>query len=381
MKNSLLLLLAGVFGLLTVTASQGALQPKEGWYPNLVQIDFVEKYAVIPPPEGVMLIDSRPTARKYDLGHIQGATNIPDTQFDRHADKLPEDKSTLLIFYCEGPECMLSHHSAFKAEKLGYTNIKVYPEGYPGWIAKGHIGAVSVAYIKKLMDEQAPMTLIDSRPKRRYDGGHIPGAINIPDLHFGSMTDQLPADKNAPLYFYCQGLICDLSSKSAEKAKQLGYTNIKVVPEGYPAWVAAYGGGEEVDSAPAASPAPAAAAPAPAAGPAIVAGKEAGSITVASFEEILKKAPDTMVMVDVRDAREFETGSFKGAINIPINSLEGKLASLPADKPIIYFCGAGGRSGEAHDITKMFRAQLTTYFLNAEIKWNKDGSYTITELK
>jgi len=42
------------------------------------------------------------------------------------AGKLPQDKSTLLIFYCGGVECMLSHNSAFKAEKLGYTNIRVY---------------------------------------------------------------------------------------------------------------------------------------------------------------------------------------------------------------------------------------------------------------
>lgn len=382
MKNRLFVLLAGVVGLLTATACNSAMQPKEGWYPDLVQIDFVEKYAVLPPPNDVLLIDSRPTARKYDIGHIPGAVNIPDTQFDRHIDKLPEDKSTLLIFYCEGPECMLSHHSAFKAEKLGYSNIKVYPEGYPDWIAKGHIGGVSVAYIKKLMDEQAPMTLIDSRPKaRKYDLGHIPGAISIPDTQFDTMTHLLPADKAAPLYFYCEGLICNLSSKSAEKAKKLGYTDIKVVPYGYPGWVEAYGSGTTAASAPAASAAPAAAAAAPVSGPAIVSGKESGSITVASFEEILKQAPDTVVMVDVRDAREFETGSFKGAINIPINVLESQLASLPTDKPIIFLCGAGGRSGEAHDIAKLFRSELNTYFLNAQIKWSKDGSYTMAELK
>jgi rhodanese-related sulfurtransferase len=223
-----------------------------------VRVDFVEKYAVVPKPDGVLLIDSRPAARKYDPGHIPTAINIPDLHFDRMVDKLPPDKSTLLIFYCEGPECMLSHQSAFKAEKLGYTNIKVYPEGYPDWIAKGHIGAVSVAYVKKLIDEKAPMTLVDSRPKaRKYDRGHIPGAINIPDLQFDKMTHLLPKDKAAPLYFYCEGLSCKLSSDSAEKARKLGYTDVKVVPEGYPAWAQAYGPGPTAGSAVAAAPAPA----------------------------------------------------------------------------------------------------------------------------
>ena len=48
--------------------------------------------------------------------------------------------------------------------------------------------------------------LIDSRPKRaKYDKGHIPMAVNIPDSKFAKMTAMLPADKNALLIFYCQG--------------------------------------------------------------------------------------------------------------------------------------------------------------------------------
>ena len=48
--------------------------------------------------------------------------------------------------------------------------------------------------------------LIDARPKRaKYDKGHIPMAVSIPDSQFEKMTDQLPADKNALLIFYCQG--------------------------------------------------------------------------------------------------------------------------------------------------------------------------------
>ena len=46
----------------------------------------------------------------------------------------PQDKNTLLIFYCEGLETQLSHKSAKKAEALGYTRVKVYAEGYPGWM-------------------------------------------------------------------------------------------------------------------------------------------------------------------------------------------------------------------------------------------------------
>ena len=354
-----------------LAADAATVQPKEGWYTKLVDNAFVARYAVLPKPDGVLLIDSRPTARKFDPGHIPTAINIPDTQFEKMVDQLPQDKNTLLIFYCEGHECPLSHNSAYKAEKLGYTNIRVYAEGYPEWIQKGQIGAVSVPYIKKLLDEKAPMVLIDSRPKeRQYDKGHIPGAISIPDSAFDKMTDRLPADKATPLYFYCGGLACPLSSNSAEKAVKLGYKKVMVVPEGYPLWAKLYG------------PGPTAGAPAAAAKPAAIqAGKESGTITVASFEKILKEAPDSIYIIDVRDPKEFETGTFKGARNVPINSLEKQINELPTDKPIVFVCGTGARSGEAHDMAKLYKPALKTYFPDADIKWTKDGSYTIVEKK
>ncbi len=48
--------------------------------------------------------------------------------------------------------------------------------------------------------------LIDARPKRaKYDKGHIPGAVSIPDSQFAKMAAKLPASKDALLIFYCEG--------------------------------------------------------------------------------------------------------------------------------------------------------------------------------
>ena len=107
------------------------------------------------------------------------------------------------------------------------------------------------------------MVLVDSRPKRKkYDKGHIPTAISIPDMQFDDLKDQLPVEKSKMVVFYCGGLHCKLSHKSAAKAIAMGYANVKVFAEGYPAWVA-YAG----------KPATAAAAAS-----AIKAGEEEGSI-------------------------------------------------------------------------------------------------------
>jgi hypothetical protein len=67
---------------------------------------------------------------------------------------------------------------------------------------------VDVAFVKQ--NVKIPMAegvmLIDARPKRaKYDKGHIPMAVSIPDSQFAKMTDKLPKDKAALLIFYCGG--------------------------------------------------------------------------------------------------------------------------------------------------------------------------------
>ena len=50
----------------------------------------------------MLLVDSRPKKPKYDKGFIPSAISLPDSQFDKLKGKLPQDKSTLIIFYCGG---------------------------------------------------------------------------------------------------------------------------------------------------------------------------------------------------------------------------------------------------------------------------------------
>ena len=214
--------------------------------------------------------------------------------------------------------------------------------------------------------------LIDARPKRVFDKGAIPGAVHISDSEFDKHVDKLPADKATPLIYYCGGLECVLSDKSADKARKLGYSNVKTFVEGYPEWVKLYG----ETAAPATASGAGATAKAAAS---IEAGKEKGTITVASFERIMKESPDSLLLVDVRDAKEFKAGTIKGAINIPIGDLEKKIETLPKNKPIVFLCGTGARSGEAYDTAKLLRGELQAYFIDAEMKFNADGSFSIKE--
>ena len=344
----------------TAATAETAFEP----FHDVVDMAFVAAHITIPMPENVMLIDSRPFKPKFIQGHIPMAVSIPDSQFDKMTDQLPTDKDSLLIFYCGGLECKLSHKSAMKAEALGYTNVKVFAEGFPKWMSdKTHYAAVSAEWVKSQIDKGTAMTLVDSRPKRsKFDKGHIPTAISIPDMAFDEMKDQLPADKNELLVFYCGGLACRLSHKSAAKAIDMGYTNVKVFAEGYPAWVALAG----------AAPAGAATATA------IKAGAEEGSIDHAEFSRIVAEAPESVYLVDVRDADEFKKGSLKTAVNIPVDDLEDNIKTLPADKPIIFICGTGARSGEAFYMVQDVRPELKeVYYVDGQMTFNKDGSFTL----
>jgi rhodanese-related sulfurtransferase len=93
----------------------------------------------------------------------------------------------------------------------------------------------------------------------------------------------------------------------------------------------------------------------------------------------MKENPDSLLLVDVRDAKEFKAGTIKGAIHIPISDLEKKIETLPKDKPIIFLCGTGARSGEAYDTAKLLGSELQVYFIDAEMKFNADGAFSIKE--
>ncbi len=364
----------GAFDFVPVThaAEQAAQQNWMFHKKAIVDEAFIKQYAVIPKRDDVMIIDSRPTARKYDKGHIPTARSIPDREFMKRIHLLPSDKKTLLIMYCGGTKCKKSHKSAYMAEELGYTNVKVYSKGYPDWIKKGNLSAVSTAYVKNAIDTNKNVVIIDTRPKRKYDKGHVTTAINIPDRQFDQMLDTLPTDKNTSLIFYCGGYKCTKSVTTAKKAIDLGYTNVKTFPAGYPAWNKAYG---NVNIKPAASTGgkPTTAK--------LVAGAEEGTVTVESFQKAMKENRDGILLIDVRSPTEHATATISGAVNIPIDDLDKKIDELPTDKPIVFFCNMGGTSGEAYDMLKEFRPELEAYFLSAELTCDKQGNYTVVPIE
>ena len=140
-------------------------------------------------------------------------------------------------------------------------------------------------------------------------------------------------------------------------AGKLGYRNTKVFAAGYPAWVKLVGKSQAIK---------------------IKAGEEEGSIELALFKKILSENPKSIMLIDVRDPDEFATGHFPTAINITTNALAAKLKTMKADKPIVFVCSTGARSGEAYYMVQDLRPDIKkVYYVEATITFKKGGGFTI----
>ena len=80
------------------------------------------------------------------------------------------------------------------------------------------ISTEEVAALVAKGSEEGMYQLIDARPAIKYSQGHIPTSISIPKPMLEMNLDQL--DKNKMQIFYCGGIKCALSPKSAAVAPE-----------------------------------------------------------------------------------------------------------------------------------------------------------------
>ena len=86
-----------------------------------------------------IFVDAR-SVEDYQEGHIKGAVSLPIGQVDEKLSVFLEryPPETPIITYCSGRTCQDSHHLAEVLMEMGYDNINVFIDGFPGWEAEGH---------------------------------------------------------------------------------------------------------------------------------------------------------------------------------------------------------------------------------------------------
>jgi rhodanese-related sulfurtransferase len=78
------------------------------------------------------------------------------------------------------------------------------------------------------------INVFDCNGPERFKKGHVPTAkpYSIAD----EKPQGLPADKSAPLVFYCGNTHCMACHQGADQAIAAGYTNVSIMPEGIAGW-------------------------------------------------------------------------------------------------------------------------------------------------
>ena len=73
----------------------------------------------------------------YDAEHIPGAVNVPSALTPDLATAIAPDPHRTVVVYCSGPACARSKVTAAEFERLGYSDVRIYPGGKADWWAGG----------------------------------------------------------------------------------------------------------------------------------------------------------------------------------------------------------------------------------------------------
>jgi len=94
----------------------------------------------------------------------------------------------------------------------------------------------------------------------------------------------------------------------------------------------------------------------------------------AKAAEVLASDP-SITIIDIRTPEEFAEGHLKGAMNIDFTAddFEARLAELNRDKPYLFHCASGNRSGKSLPVFEKLKF-TRLYHLNSGFKgWVADG--------
>lgn len=211
---------------------------------------------------------------------------------------------------------------------------------------------VNSEQLKELVENKpAGLAVIDARSTHEYQEAHILNAVSIPLNVLEKDSTALNMAKDSRLVFYCNGVKCGKSGKSALIARSMGYSDISVYSDGMPVW--------EEKGYPLFT------------GPEYDKTVKTSMIKPVVVKALLDNAAATITVVDVRDPKEFAEGHVAGAINIPVETFAAKSGVLDKGKQIIVYCNSGGRSYNAYRKLQKLAYPNIAQMIFAD--WQKDG--------
>ncbi len=338
--------------------------------PPGVEINTEGLEAIINGDQDYFLVDARP-GKRFGGGHIPTAISIFAKELEKNLDRLPKDKSKLLVFYCGGPTCPYTGDSIKIAHEHGYTNVKGYQAGLPTWKKAKKPVHASASWVAKNLGEH--QVTLDVRSKDESSRQHIKTAVAMPAGEFKAMTkkfikEKKPAklpgvsDKSAPIMLYGDSDDGTDVLAAYKELKKWKYKSVAIIEGGFTDWVKA---GKPTATGSAADKI------------VYVRKLKKGAIPRAEFAKLEKERVD-VTLIDVRSTKETAKGTLKGkgTLAIPLDDIEANLDKLPKTSQIVTYCSNGIRSEMAYETLKN-KGYDKVRFLNETLVVKADGSYRI----
>ena len=200
-------------------------------------------------------------------------------------------------------------------------NVKMNKEGYERIDAVLNKGTQALsADAFELVANETEALVLDTREERTFAKGHIPNSINIGiDGSFAPWVGALIPGVNHPLLIITED---GREEEVVTRLARVGFDNtLGYLKGGIKAWLQA--------------------------------GKDIERIETISASEFSRRAKENnFTIIDVRKPGEFEAEHVTGAINIPLDFLNSRLAEIPKEGEVYLHCAGGYRSMIAASILK-----------------------------
>lgn len=99
------------------------------------------------------------------------------------------------------------------------------------------LGTISPDRLRRRLEDGEPVTVMDVNSRSSWTEAHVPGATNLDPAGFDE--SELPPDRDAELVFYCSNTMCRKAPRAADRARKMGYGNVRVMSAGIRGWITA----------------------------------------------------------------------------------------------------------------------------------------------
>jgi rhodanese-related sulfurtransferase/biotin operon repressor len=103
------------------------------------------------------------------------------------------------------------------------------------FVERDRLEPVSRSELRERM-RKGLVTVLDVRPEQEFNGGHLPGAVNVPLAKLKRWLSRL--DKEVEVVAYCRGPYCVLAFEAVAQLRARGF-KARRLEDGFPEWRAA----------------------------------------------------------------------------------------------------------------------------------------------